>query len=721
MTTLPTSAREYLQQKGIEFQERNGEIIARCVFNDCDKDSRPNEAHLYIHPDTGQYDCKKCGEKGNLITLAKHFGDDLAKPATQPKVKKMKFDSSLVERCHSAMPERIREYLHGRGITDQIIAEYELGFGEFYGRHWITIPIKDETGDYAFFKLRQDPSEGSEKITYPKGTHAQLYDYDALDSAQGPLVICEGELDRLLLASRGVKAVTGTHGAATFKREWVDKVAAFQKIYIIYDRDDAGTKGAERVAKLLDEARVPEIYVVTLPDAVGDGGDVTDYFMKHNGLQDDLFGQYAKPYPDKINPSQFKPMAASDIKEVLGLTIKRDEVNKVVTFQCMLSAYTETNQFNISFNAPSSTGKSYIPLEISTLFPTADMLKLGNCSPTAFFHERGVYDKEKNTITVDLSRRIIVFMDMPNNDLLQRLRSLLSHDEKSIESKITDKNQKGGNRTKTVVIKGFPSVIFCSAGLKIDEQEGTRFILLSPETTQDKLREGIQQRILKEADEQAFRDWLNADPGRQLLKLRIQAIRQEKIEDIIVTDDAKETINQYFFEGKSILKPRHQRDIGRLMGLTKTFALLNVWFRERKGKTLYATMDDAVEAISVWDKIAESQEHNLPPYVYEVYKDVILPAWQEKNEDKLPHEPWVGLSQQEVMKKHFKSRGTLLPEWQLRQQVLTMLETAGLITKEQDENDKRRTLICPTVPPTEPDGSENNSESEGGVAENRPE
>ncbi|MEX1111913.1 MAG: hypothetical protein WEC84_00465, partial [Candidatus Andersenbacteria bacterium] len=164
-----------------------------------------------------------------------------------------------------------------------------------------------------------------------------------------------------------------------------------------------------------------------------------------------------------------------------------------------------------------------------------------------------------------------------------------------------------------------------------------------------------------------------------------------------------------------------QRDIGRLMGLTKTFALLNCWFRERKGKTLYATMDDAVEAISVWDKIAESQEHNLPPYVYEVYKDVILPAWQEKNEEKPPHEPWVGLSQQEVMKKHFKSRGMLLPEWQLRQQVLTMLETAGLITKEQDEKDKRRTLICPTVPPTKPDGSENNSESEGGVAEDRPE
>ena len=50
--------------------------------------------------------------------------------------------------------------------------------------------------------------------------------------------------------------------------------------------------------------------------------------------------------------------------------------------------------------------------------------------------------------------------------------------------KITDKSQKHGLRTKNVTIRGYPSVIFCSAGLKIDEQEATRFLLLSPETNQ---------------------------------------------------------------------------------------------------------------------------------------------------------------------------------------------------------------------------------------------
>jgi hypothetical protein len=398
-----------------------------------------------------------------------------------------------------------------------------------------------------------------------------------------------------------------------------------------------------------------------------------------------------------IDTSQFQPLAADDLNKVLGLTIKRDDINKAVTFQCMLSAYTENSQFNISFNAPSSTGKSYIPLEVSTLFPPKDLMKLGSASPTAFFHERGEYDKENNTITVDLSHKVIVFLDMPNNALLERIRALLSHDEKTIESKITDKNQKGGNRTKTVIIKGFPAVVFCSAGLKIDEQEGTRFILLSPEVSQDKLREGINQRLRKEADEQAYKEWLENDPERQLLKSRIQAIKQEKVAKIIVPDDEKETIRQYFLDRKDILKPRHQRDVGRLIGLTKTFTLLNCWFRQREGETIYANMDDVVEATRIWDKIAESQEHNLPPYVFNLYKEVILPAWEEKNEDKISQDQWVGISQQEIMRKHYASYGTHLAEWQLRQHILTMLETAGLIIREKDENDRRHILIYPTA------------------------
>lgn len=396
--------------------------------------------------------------------------------------------------------------------------------------------------------------------------------------------------------------------------------------------------------------------------------------------------------------SKFKPITSEDLVEILGLTIKRDEINKLITFLAQLSAYTEDSQINVSFNAPSSTGKSFIPLEIVSLFPDEDVIKLGNCSPTAFYHEQGEYDKKTNTIKVDLSKKIIIFLDQPSNLLLERIRSLLSHDEKIIKAKITDKSQKGGNKTKTVAIKGFPVVVFCSAGLRLDEQEATRFLLLSPEINYEKIREAIYEKIKKEVDSRGYKDTTNKDPNRMLLKKRILAIREAKVKEIKISNS--ELIKKLFFKDIKQPKPRHQRDIARVMSLIKVLALLNLWFREKEGEAIIANDDDIKEAFKIWESISESQELNLPPYVLNLYKDVILGGYTALKK---------GLSRQEVMKKHFEVYGRFLPDWQLRQWIIPMLETAGLITQEADVLDKRKMLVYPT--------SEINSELEGGVEE----
>lgn len=713
---MKITTKEYLTQRNIPFRESGGELITKCLFSNCDADSKGNEAHLYFNAETGQYDCKKCGAKGNLITLAKHLGDTLGNPRKSTKA--AEFSAEGVEACHKALPPRIRQYLNARGITDSIIEAYKLGYGQFYRKWWITIPIKDIYGDYAFFKLRQDPNFGDEKITYPKGINAQLYDWENLTKPDIPLVICEGELDRLLLVSRGVSSITSTHGAGTFKEEWVEKVGKGRKIYICFDNDDAGRKGAERVAKMVENAGF-ETYLITLPPEVGEHGDITDYFVNLGGSVDDLFGKYAKPYPERIDASQFSELTPDMLIETLGLTIKHDAENKLTTFLCELSAYTEDAQFNISFNAPSSTGKSFIPTEIALLFPQEDVKEIAYCSPTAFFHDHGEYDKEKNQYLADLSRKIIIFLDQPHNDLLTRLRPLLSHDKKEIVLKITDKSQKFGLKTKNVLLRGYPSVIFCTAGLRIDEQEATRFLLLSPEVNQDKIQQGISAAIRKESDGDSYRRWLEADPNRTMLKERIRAIKIEGIKEIKILEPEK--VEKRFLSEKKKLKPRHQRDIKRLMSIVKSFALINVWFRKRDGKTIIANDADIDEAFKLWNKISVSQELNLPPYIHNLYSEVILAAWNEKNggrEDGFEEATGkLGISRQEVHTKHYAVYGRMLDNNQLRQQILPMLETAGLITQEHDQSDKRKVLIYPVLlQEVAPASTEvRNSETGGGV------
>lgn len=395
---------------------------------------------------------------------------------------------------------------------------------------------------------------------------------------------------------------------------------------------------------------------------------------------------------------QFVQMSPTDLLDVLGLTIKQDDMNKLVTFLCQLSAYTDGAQFNISFNAPSSSGKSYIPTEIAKLFPKEDVIEVGYCSPTAFYHDKGIPNPEKKgDIIIDFSRKILIFLDQPHNRLLENMRPVLSHDKSEIQIKIADKSQKQGLNTKNIIIRGFPAVIFCTAGLNIDEQEATRFLLLSPEMTQAKFQQGIVTAIVRGSNREKFSEWLESNPARIKLKERISAIKTEDISDVTIANP--DTIKEQFLKNKKLLKPRHQRDIGRLLSLIKVNALLNCWWRKRDGTTIEANDDDIQNAFWIWELISESQEVNLPPYIHNLYKEVILSLWEERrSESKIlgfSHEEPKGLNRKEICKKHYQVYGRMLDSNQFRMNILPMLETAGLIAQEKDENDSRQVLVVP--------------------------
>ena len=409
--------------------------------------------------------------------------------------------------------------------------------------------------------------------------------------------------------------------------------------------------------------------------------------------------------------NSFQPLTIDELNKVLGLTIKKDNENKIVTFLCELSAYTENSQFNVCFNAPSSTGKSYIPTEIANLFPKEDIIEIGYCSPTAFFHDVVKYDEEKKGYIIDLSRKILIFLDQPHMDLLAKLRPVLSHDRKEILLKITDKNQKNGLRTKNVILIGYPAVVFCTAFSKVDEQESTRFFVLSPEINQEKIREAISQKIDKEANHVKFAAWLEEMPERKLLQQRILAVKQAGITDIQITEPEK--IKERFFQENKMLKPRHSRDIGRLLALVKSLALLNLWWRQREGTTIIANEEDVNQAFEIWNKIAVAQELNLPPYIYNLFLEIIMPLWNERPIDELRLEK-LPISRQEIQNKHFEAYGRMLDGTKMVKEIIPTLETAGLIAQESDPYDRRKTLIRPMVPQAT-SGKEKTMGDRGGV------
>ncbi len=403
-------------------------------------------------------------------------------------------------------------------------------------------------------------------------------------------------------------------------------------------------------------------------------------------------------FEEQVDTSEFQEMSIKEVCKILESTIKKDDENKIVTFLSMLATYTEDAQMNLFFNAPSSTGKSHIPLSVVELFPKKDVITLAYCSPTAFFHDQGIYNKEKNEIVVDLARKIIVFTDMPDQSLISRLRPILSHDQKESRLKITDKAQRGGNKTKNVVLKGFPSVYFCSAEMRIDEQESTRFLMLSPSIEHEKIYQGIKQAIRKASDSEKFNQEIDSDTDRNLLKKRILGIKQENITDIKI-ENVGYIEKLYLKEGESV-RPRQQRDIKKIMTIIKGFAMLNLWFRKRDGDYVWASEKDIDEAFTLWETISYGQDYGLAPYLFEIYSKIIMVLWKEPYESNLSKfssspEERKFITRKEILKRHFEVYKTPLGMQKLRHQILPQLEQVGLIIQERSTEDSREMVIVP--------------------------
>ena len=216
----------------------------------------------------------------------------------------MTLDPRQAKIYHRRLSVKIRRYLNARGIPDPIIEKYQLGWN---GRR-ITIPVSDRDGRLVLYKLGRapdDPTDSPKMLYDPPGVRADLYGWDTLRTSPASLIVCEGEYDRLVLEARGFPAVTGTGGAGVFKEDWARAIATVPGVYVCYDHDAPGRAGAERVARLISKARV-----VTLPHDVGEGGDVTDFFVRLGRTPDDfrrLLGEALPPVAGSEGPGVRRP------------------------------------------------------------------------------------------------------------------------------------------------------------------------------------------------------------------------------------------------------------------------------------------------------------------------------------------------------------------------------------------------------------------------------
>jgi DNA primase len=179
-----------------------------------------------------------------------------------------------------------------RGLSDATLKKYEIGWDSKRQRN--TIPIRDERGNVVNVRLYNAKKE-AKMINYTEGRQKygsppRLYGLDELVGySDQQVILCEGEWDRLLLQQEGFMAVSGTHGASTFRPEWIPHFKD-KDVVVLYDCDPEGQDAAINIVlKALKTSSAQSVKNVVLPlKGTKDDKDVTDYFHQRGQTATDL-------------------------------------------------------------------------------------------------------------------------------------------------------------------------------------------------------------------------------------------------------------------------------------------------------------------------------------------------------------------------------------------------------------------------------------------------
>ena len=299
---------DILNRLGVIFKQKGSEFIIDCPY--CGK-----PGHLYLN-ESGAFKCHHCQESGGWKRLATEY--NVTQEIVEPPEKQYKFpDNSLADSCFKKLlgPNGTRtiEYLTSRKIPLSMIHRFRLGMDRQNDKDLLCIPIV-ENDKCVNIKYRTVPPDEKSYTRYPGGKTA-LFNGDILKTLKDTdaVYITEGEIDCISLVSLGFNAIGITGGAGTIIPAWIKQLEKFKRIYLCYDNDEPGQKGAKEIGKRLG---IDRVYNITLDKKdvnqwVIDGGTSEQFqLISDNAQQFELdnvstlqtaFADLIKEYEKSVN------------------------------------------------------------------------------------------------------------------------------------------------------------------------------------------------------------------------------------------------------------------------------------------------------------------------------------------------------------------------------------------------------------------------------------
>lgn len=207
-------------------------------------------------------------------------------PASEPLAAWQNQALDVVSNCQaflwSTTGARARAWLNRRGLTNQTVRRWRLGFNphdQKVAGLWVPrgILIPCLIGDQMWY-LKVRRAAGPPKYSQVSGGQIALFGAETL-SGRDVAVVTEGEFDAMLLhqeAGELAGVVTLGSAAARLPDAWVPHLLGVQRLLVAYDTDAAGAEGAAMWESISAHAQ----RLVPLA-----GKDVTDFYLAGGDLR----------------------------------------------------------------------------------------------------------------------------------------------------------------------------------------------------------------------------------------------------------------------------------------------------------------------------------------------------------------------------------------------------------------------------------------------------
>jgi 5S rRNA maturation endonuclease (ribonuclease M5) len=270
-----------------EDSNSSDELRVRCPFH---KEGKEENKSASINLDKRVFHCQTCAADGRggmsevqfYATLHDMSYDEAVELLSQTmELKNDSFKKDVWIKHQQSLwnrPDSMDYLREKRGFTEETIRKYYLGTD---GSGGIVYPIiiNGDLLDKRTYDRSKTPKMRSEKSKTPL-----LYPFDVWKEDEHPTILVEGENDALLARQYGFNALTVTGGAGSFNKMFLPYFKD-KAVYICYDCDDAGRKGALSVALLLSKV-TNKIRIVDLE--LANKEDLTDWFVTHSKTVEEL-------------------------------------------------------------------------------------------------------------------------------------------------------------------------------------------------------------------------------------------------------------------------------------------------------------------------------------------------------------------------------------------------------------------------------------------------